>query len=47
MLTFKKGDAVKVIDPQSSLIDVLDADGWELQDDKPETEKPKRKAKPE
>jgi hypothetical protein len=40
MLTFKKGDAVKFIDPQSSLIDVLDAQGWELQEDKPaKTEK--------
>jgi hypothetical protein len=28
MLTFKKGDAVKFIDPDSSIIPVLEADGW-------------------
>lgn len=40
MITFKKGDAVKLIDPKSSLIPFLLEDGWK--EDKPK-EKPKKK----
>lgn len=31
MLTFKKGDAVKFIDPESSLIPVLKHEGWKAE----------------
>lgn len=31
MITFKKGDAVKYIDPESKLIPILEADGWEAE----------------
>lgn len=34
MITFKKEDKVKYIDENSSLINILKADGWE--EDKPE-----------
>lgn len=33
MLTFVKGDAVKLIDPESSLIGVLKQDGWKVEGD--------------
>lgn len=33
MLKFTKGDAVKIIDPKSDLINILDADGWVLEDE--------------
>lgn len=33
MLTFKKDDAVKYIDPKSDLIPILEAEGWK--EDKP------------
>ena len=32
MLTFRKGDAEKIIDPKSNLIDVLIEDGWSCSD---------------
>lgn len=38
MLTFKKGENVKYIDPESRLIPVLEADGWQSDVE----EKPKR-----
>lgn len=33
MITFKKGDWVKYIDPSSTLIDVLKSEGWKAEGD--------------
>jgi hypothetical protein len=38
-LTYKKGDLIKLIDPQSKLVSILEGDGWKLL----EAEKPKKK----
>lgn len=40
MITFKKGEATKLIDKDSKLIPILEAEGWV--EDKP---KPKKKKK--
>ena len=46
VLTFKKGGAVKYIDPASSLVPLLKEAGWEIEKPKVETqEKPSRKVK--
>jgi len=41
MLKFTKEDKVKIIDPKSDLVNILDADGWVFEED-PKT-KPKGK----
>ena len=40
MLKLTKEDKVKIIDPDSSLIDILKNDGWELEEKK--SRKPKK-----
>lgn len=44
MLKFIKDDSVKFIDPDSSLVDILVADGWVLADN-PQDEPKVKKAK--
>ena len=43
MITLKKGDAVKVLDPESKLIERLLADGWKAEKPKKEKEPKKKK----
>jgi hypothetical protein len=39
MVTLTKGDAVKVLSPESSLIEVLKKDGWLVEGEKPENDR--------
>lgn len=43
MLTFKKGEDVKFIDPNSDLIPLLEADGWVVELKEVPTEKAAKK----
>ena len=46
MLTFKKDNQTKIIDPKSNLVSILKKDGWEVEGDKPKTvKKSKKKSK--
>ena len=40
MINFKKGDDLKIVDPASRLIPILEMKGWEAERPKP---KPKKK----
>jgi hypothetical protein len=44
MLKFTKEDKVKIIDPKSDLVNILDADGWVFEED-PKTKPEGKKAK--